>query len=337
MKAPKHKKKNSSVNILWALDPFEKVKSGAETAGDSIRYLARVLGATVTPVYVLKSHADLPRPIKSHWKENFRDYISTLIQERVEELGLAGIVSSPVVLLQDSFSVQDAVRGFSKHATEVGAQVILSVASEKKGISDLFFEDSFSETLLYESQVPVVILGGRSKVWRNYHPFRILFPVDVRTHSRHALPDVLDLAALVGANVQFLHVIQPPLDFRALPYAIGGFFEPQSVEAYNSKERRNAQNVLVRWVKRAREANIQAEFTIVDFDKDPWVEIVSFSEKNRISLIAMEDKSSHLSASVLGSNTRQVVRHASCPVWVLKRRKRASSAKKSGKLQKQAA
>lgn len=323
------KQSRSKPGIIWAIDPFEKVGSAQRLTADTIGLLARRMKVSVIPVYVLKAHADLPAPIVSHWEDQFCEYASELIKKRVAELGIQRYVLDPVVRFQKSLSLQEAVASLSGIATRFKARLIVASAKVKEGLGELFFEDSFSETLLYESRIPVLLLGGRVKSGI-VRPYRILFPVDVTAISRGSLADAIKMASLLKARIHFLHVIQPPFDFRALPMVSAGPIGQGSVAEHKRDERSKAQSVFKRWIKRARDSGVRAEFTILETSKaDPWKEIVRFNRKNRYSLIMMEDKSSPMSASILGSNTRQVVRHAECPVWVLKKRRKAGAKAKS--------
>lgn len=314
------KQPQSEQSIIWAVDPFEKVSSAHKATADTIRLFARRTRASVVPVYVLKAHADLPMPIVSHWQDQFREYTSELIRKRATELGLKRYISNPAVLLRQSLSVRDAVATLSSFAVKSDARIIVASAKAKEGLSDLFFEDSFSETLLYESRVPVLILGG--KVKRGIAaPFRILFPVDVTAFSRGSLKEALKVASLLKASIHFLHIIQPPFAFHTLPFVSTEIIGQGSIAAHNRDERSKAQSMFKRWIKRARDVGVHAEFTILESTKDdPWKEILHFNSKNKYSLIVMEDKSSQMSVSILGSNTRQIIRHSECPVWVLKQR-----------------
>ena len=66
------------------------------------------------------------------------------------------------------------------------------------------------------------------------------------------------------------------------------------------------------------------KFVMIETRNEIASEIIELVRHNNISLIAMQDKSNTLSEKVIGSNTRQVVRKAPCPVLVLKVGKRVS-------------
>jgi nucleotide-binding universal stress UspA family protein len=91
------------------------------------------------------------------------------------------------------------------------------------------------------------------------------------------------------------------------------------------KQDLDAQSIADRWISEAGAMGVSMDFHLAPGRQNPFEAILAAARRGPYSLIAMEDKSSALSTSIIGSNTRQVVRRAPCPVLVLAARSRKSA------------
>jgi universal stress protein A len=139
---------------------------------------------------------------------------------------------------------------------------------------------------------------------------RILLPVDFSESSRKAMHYAISFARQFNAEVLLLHVIE-----AALPPP------PQTVAfdsiALNASLREEAARHLSRWRKEiVSQASVKA---VVRDGPNAYHEIVSAASENNVDLIIL---GTHGRTGVahwfIGSTAERVVRHAPCPVLVVR-------------------
>jgi nucleotide-binding universal stress UspA family protein len=74
------------------------------------------------------------------------------------------------------------------------------------------------------------------------------------------------------------------------------------------------------WAELAREHGVRADYVVDERGFSVADQILRLVRNRHFGLIAMDSQSGPVSSALLGSITRQVVRHAACPVLVLKPR-----------------
>jgi len=129
-------------------------------------------------------------------------------------------------------------------------------------------------------------------------PFgRLLLPVDLSERSLEAARQAEDLARHFHSDVTVFHVVDPPEQ-------VSGRFEPGGLKA------RELKTLL------ARDFTGTSISQVVR-DGDPAREILDFAAVNRVDLIMM---ASHgygpFESFLMGSVAAEVLRGASCPVWI---------------------
>lgn len=138
----------------------------------------------------------------------------------------------------------------------------------------------------------------------------ILVPVDFSTSSLHALSYATRLAREFGAKCTLLYVVEPavPTDDGAV-----GFIRLQ--EDTEKAARRRLESL-------ARELSCRAMVRI----GAPAREITSYAGEMNADLIVIGTHGrSRLSRALLGSVAEQVIRHAGCPVFVIREKKTAAA------------
>lgn len=139
----------------------------------------------------------------------------------------------------------------------------------------------------------------------------ILIPIDFSPPSREAMRGALDLAQRDGARVDLLHVFEPP-DFPAWYGA-----SAQKIFGEMPDIRQAARDVLHAWLTEAkgRYAHVATHFR----EGHPASEIVQAAEALDSDLIVVSTHGhTGLRHVLLGSVAEHVVRHAPCPVLVLR-------------------
>jgi nucleotide-binding universal stress UspA family protein len=141
----------------------------------------------------------------------------------------------------------------------------------------------------------------------------ILLPTDFSECARRAVPYAADLARLAGARVVCLHVVEPVVP------AVGWtpLAEPMPAGDISEQLEDSAARELPRFAGCEEFAGLEVEDLIVRGEAAS--EIVRVARERAADLIVI---SSHgragLGRILFGSTAESVVRHAHCPVFVVK-------------------
>lgn len=137
---------------------------------------------------------------------------------------------------------------------------------------------------------------------------RILVPVDFSDCSRKALQYAIPFARQFGAGITMLFVIQPYMPISDMV--------PLDIETIESRMRETAEKELAA-LKDTIEPDVKSD-TAVRMG-NPHLEIVRAAQDLNADLIIVSTHGrTGLSHVLMGSTTERVVRHAKCPVMVLR-------------------
>jgi universal stress protein A len=138
----------------------------------------------------------------------------------------------------------------------------------------------------------------------------IMVPTDFTECSHKALSYALSFAKQFGAEILLLHVVE------SMPVVTQDVLLQGSMLAAALHEESERQ--LGRW---QREAMADAPVKTMTCDGLPWQRIVEVARERNINLIvAGTGGRSGLSRALLGSTAERIVRHAPCPVLVVRER-----------------
>ena len=140
-----------------------------------------------------------------------------------------------------------------------------------------------------------------------------MLPTDFSGCANYALPYAATIARATGASIVCLHVIEPVVP--AVGYT--GLTEPLPLADISDQLEESAEKELPRLAESDEVADLNIEEVIVH--GDAAAEIVRVANEREVDLIVI---SSHgragLGRILFGSTAEAVVRHASCPVLVVK-------------------
>lgn len=295
--------------VIWAVDPFAKDKSLQLRTLKAIEAFAQGIEAKIEPVCVVSpDQIGIPLGVFDNCAGFHQVEAETILLQWLN--GMPSESLEPLkVLTHKDFSTRGCVRTLLDYAHEAKADLV-ALSSHTKRAWQRLFVGSFAESLMLHSDIPLYVYTPRSKVSGRFE--KILFPTDFTPASDHAFDQLLPLARAKGACI---------LLYYKLEYLL-----PQTVDAINFnptyvsyiREDELAKTALARnWVARAADAGVNAE-AIVD-DKPGFIteSILNLARKRDVDMIAMASSSGGMSAVLLGSIARQVLRKAACPVWVL--------------------
>lgn len=211
-----------------------------------------------------------------------------------------------VMGIQDRL-IADGVRVKAVARLGSAAETILEVAREEKatliamathghsGVTRLVF-GSVAEQVLRKSPLPVLVVRPFEASHAKEPIQNILVPLDGSKASARAVPRAMEMAALFGARVVLLHVLDPK---------------------GNWPDRDTAGRQLGEIADKLRAAGIST-LTIVD-EGNPAVIIGDVTRHHEIDLVTMATHGrTGLSRLVVGSVTESVVRASSVPVLVVR-------------------
>ena len=147
-------------------------------------------------------------------------------------------------------------------------------------------------------------------------PFKkILCPVDFSDSSREAMRRAADLVKASGGSLTLFHVVHVPLT----SYGEGAPMMPSSGPELTRELGSEAEKTLAEWKRRAEEMGARTVTTQVVAGV-PWNTIVEALDADRsYDLVVMGTEGrTGLGRVLLGSVAERVVRHAPCPVLVVR-------------------
>lgn len=141
----------------------------------------------------------------------------------------------------------------------------------------------------------------------------ILLPTDFSDCAQRAVPVAAEFAQLLGANVLCLHVVEPVVP----PVSWTPAGEPLPAADFGAQLDEAAARALPTFTGVEELAGLEVEQLVVH--GEPAAEIVRVASERGVGLIVI---SSHgrtgLGRILFGSTAESVVRHARCPVLVVK-------------------
>jgi nucleotide-binding universal stress UspA family protein len=237
-----------------------------------------------------------------------------VIERFISELKLTGL-SPPEILIEPASTTSRAADALSHHAMSLGAELIVVGSHGRTGVSRLLL-GSFAETLLQRSKVPVMVIGPH--MHRTCELDHVLFPTAFGESSKLMFRRVVKLAREYRASITLYHAIPRMIEpiYQSGIYLLGSPWIP--VNEYYASELTRHHRHADAWARWARKQGVQVE-VVMDTDTINIAEsIVELARKRKMGWIAMAAQNGPIASALLGSVTRQVIRIAECPVWVLK-------------------
>ena len=144
----------------------------------------------------------------------------------------------------------------------------------------------------------------------------ILVPTDFSENAKAALVTASRLASELGAGLRVAYVRPSSAVREAIK---GGMLATgDSDETLERKVREKCDRTLDEFVAAADLDAAKVERVVLH--GDPSREIVTYARENGVDLIVMGRRGVTLADVMLGSVAERVVRHADCPVLIVKRR-----------------
>jgi nucleotide-binding universal stress UspA family protein len=305
--------------IIWAIDAFEPNLDAHQDTAKYIHQIVDQAGGTVVPVYVLNAaQLNLTEEVSGPWIEHYQPAAEKALTKMISLIGASLPIEKPHILLQRSPSTYEATDLLASFAQSMNASAIVVNSHGRSGMTR-FFLGSFTETLLTKSTIPVLVLGP--KLIDRSRPravSQILFPTEFGSHSQDIFRRVVQLAIELKSQLTLFHAVPHPIEplFQSGVYLLGGSWIP--IQNYFGEEVDRQKRHAEAWTRWAEHQGVKTHFVLNTDGGGISQLLVDLARTENTSLIAMEEQSGPIAAALLGSVTRQVIRSAPCPVWVMR-------------------
>ncbi len=296
-----------SLEIRKILCPTDFSAASRQVLGHAL-FLAEKLDAEIHMLNALVLHEDDPSASAEHFVEPAE------IFERLFEISGSRLKS----LLDDqptgALTIHEVTRrGFSipevilDYAEEIEADLIAMGTHGRRG-ARRFFLGSVAESVVRHADCPVLTLKAREHPGKIQAVANILVPVDFSEPSREALLVARDLAAVYGARLQLLYVVE----MTAYPY----FYVPTQTEVWENRRTRGRE-ALARLAAEVLGEDVPYETFVVDGRAAR--EIARFCSSGGADLIVIASQGlGAVGRLLMGSTAAEVVRTVDCPVLTVR-------------------
>jgi nucleotide-binding universal stress UspA family protein len=300
--------KNQEAPIaVWAINPFEdETRPGPETLRE-LRAWAQAQGIRLQPTYVLYvSNSDMAPVNGGTWVRRFAPAIEREANRYLEGMNLPTLMP-PKILIQRGGFTGETVDTLLRYAQDLNAAWLITSSKGRSGARRMVL-GSFAETLLARSPLPVWVFGHADSV--PALPLKILFPTDFSDLSRAAFKKVVEQAGKLEATIRLFHSVR-------LPESVGvvGVYQGFAIEDFLQDQASWAKTEGKTWQAFGQSHDVRVELEIDRRSPDLAKAVVDSAQREHAGIIALASSSGPLSAVLLGSQARQIIRQSGVPVW----------------------
>jgi nucleotide-binding universal stress UspA family protein len=290
--------------VIWAFDALEE-PDYQKNALFLLGAIGRGTSAQIDPVFILNPpYTDVALTAPSDLEQAYAALAEKRLQEIKTKSDIATMTSGKVLISHET-SVRNQAKFLIDYAKDQNADAIVVATHARKGVAR-FFLGSFAESLALYSDLPVFSVNPTAKVREKIS--NILFPTTFYPRWRPAFEEAVRLARAMDAGMTMFYR-EPVIPMNQMSPALILYMErEQSQRRVTARE----------WQRYANENGVPTEFKIEDQPGYLDASIVDFATSGKFDLIAMATQSDAASSVLMGSATRQVIRQAPCPVWVVR-------------------
>ncbi len=295
--------------MIWAVDALAEDKKLQDKIVKFLKVIAPSLDCEIEPVFILT-----PDQLKVE-KKAFPAKAGTLhieaekrLNDWMKKVKIKGLLP-PTIMLSSDYSLRSGVKALLEEAKKKGATCIAASTLARKGASR-FLLGSFAETLVLMSDIPVLLVQPKSTVGTKVS--KILFPTDFSENSKRAFQQAAQFAKSVGAQMLLFHQIEYLNAYTMEP--LGGI---PNYQQYFNEDKLQKTKLGNSWIEEIGKSGVKGKFLLGQKAAFSAEAILAVAKKEKPSLIAMASESGAVLATLLGSTTRQVLRHSTVPMWIV--------------------
>ncbi len=297
------------MKILWAIDCFggslATIKAGA-------RFLSQLSASTRSPLQIYP--ISIMGPLEFQWfidagiKESPQHYLERMVR-KLEVPGL----QYPKVISDSGFSLSASAKALDAFGKKHHCDAILCMTHSKSGLKNAIL-GSFAEALVSRSKTSLFLVHPKTPPRFKFQ--KSLFTTDLSPQSRSAFKKFLSFAAEFKSSINVLHCAFQQSDW-ATALAMVESFQYLSGLPMNMKESSLKKDQT--WFEEtARRQGVKAKFLISRHYHQVADEILKSAKKQGADYLSMASHSGPVSAMLLGSTAKKVLRLSTRPILVIK-------------------
>lgn len=290
--------------IVWAVDVLDE-NQDHKNALFLLGALSRSSGAIVHPVCVLAPpYASFSEGDESQLEPAFQALAEKRMASFAKGYDLPTLDSGRVLINRSGSLVGD-VRALIQHAQKENADVIVVATQSRRGLARMFI-GSFAESLALLSPIPVITVNPATQIREKIA--KILVPTTFQPGLRADFERVASLAKTLDAELI--------LYFK--PTEIPPQYKTPAMERHILSETALRNERAAEWKSYAAGLGVKVQLQL---DSQPGSLIPAIEAlviEQDIDLIAMTSQMEPVQTFLAGSNTRKLIRVATCPVWTIK-------------------
>ncbi len=300
--------------MIWAINPFEEERKLLQNAVVLLKPLSAKAQLQVEPVYVV-SPAELRATLEFSVpeKERLHAVSNKTLASALQSLHVPWLLK-PKVLMTHGLTLEATTTALSTCAEASGAELILAGTHARRGMARVFL-GSFAETLAMLSRVPVLLVNLRLEPITNFRS--VLFATDFSPESRLAFRRFYETFAPMKSKIILYHALPKPPKWviQSGKTLVGGKGSRSDRERFQ-EELSLATKLAIPFLEAAKAAEGTVELVVGEAEGKIYEGILQNALKRHVSVIGMASRSGKLSATLLGSASRGVLRRSEVPVWI---------------------
>lgn len=298
---------NQPKRIILAVDLKAEDVSLTQRIWKAVKPLVKA-GTVVEPVTVLNREDAIIGGFLKNQIGSLRQATEKHLAEQLEDLGIHHL-ATPKVLFADGPSTQRAVLTLLNYAKKTDCDLIAVSSHARQGIKRLFL-GSFAETLSLQSPVPLLVVNPKQRRAPSFS--NILFPTDFSEESKQGLELVSEVFRNQKAKITLFHTFESPTPFYVEPFSA----YPPALSMVE-EDLQGKMKLGQAWCVEFRKKGITCDFLMDRKSGFAVSGVLRAIKQKKIGLVAMASHTGKVTAALLGSTTREVLRSAPCPVWVV--------------------
>lgn len=298
--------------VIWALDPFSGDEGIYKKTAPLVRFIGEKQGWAVEPTYVLSPDGfNWTGDFSAPWVDKFKPVIEESMTNILQKTSMETL--PPRILVHSRLSLRGDVKKLMDYAKKHSGQLVVLNTHARSGLSRMVL-GSFAETAALYAKLPLLMINPQATVPSAIK--RILYPTDLTSDSKKTFKKIIKLASQWGASIVLMHKLPDPIEpvlQTGVHMAGGGWV---SVNQYLDREQKSRHEECEKLAAAARKAGVDCQVEIEDRPGFVADTILGVAKEKSCDLIAVASNAGPVSAILIGSVARQLMRQSEIPIWV---------------------